>query len=222
MNAMLHPPNTSSSGTLPAVPAVLVALAALATLLAPMSAHALSCVPQPEYLELDAQIEQVWKDERFDCLVVQPEVRPEKYRGSVEVFVDFANACGEDVWVLLGDERAPGERVADGELLTLSAEVDQLYGESEGEGELPLSVLFGEGQVVEEVWADEYEGLALIQYSYSGVPNDHDGSCGDDRPFYGCAAYGGGGEGQGPAGLMWVVLGVGVVWVGRRVGVRRG
>ncbi|RDV39754.1 hypothetical protein DV096_04090 [Bradymonadaceae bacterium TMQ3] len=213
MNVTSHPPNTPSTPTLPGVPALFVALAAFATVLAPMSAHALSCEPQPEYLELNAQIDEVWKNEAFGCLVVEPEIRTEMYMGSVEMVVDLANACGEDVWVLAGDDYAPGERVADGALVTLSVEVAWLYGESEGEGELQLSVLFGEGQIVEEVWADAYEALALVQYSYSGVPNDHDGSCGGDTPFYGCAAYGGEGEGPTPWAWIWVV--VGLVWSGR-------
>ena len=130
MNVTSHPPHRPSTPTLSGVPVLLVALAAFATSLAPMSAHALSCVQPPEYVELEAQIDEVWKNEAFDCLIVEHEIRTEPWEGHVEMFADIGNACGEDVWVVWGDERAPGERVADGEFVTLSVEVERLYGES--------------------------------------------------------------------------------------------
>lgn len=198
MNVTSHPPHTPSTPALPGVPVLLVALAAFATLLAPMKAHALSCVQPPEYAELEAQIDEVWKNEAFDCLLVEHEIRTEPWEGHVEMFADIGNACGEDVWVVWGDERAPGQLVADGELVTVRERVAWPYGVSQGDGEFELRVLFDadlptDDLTQEAVYASDYTPLSRVWYSYAGTPNPETG-CGPEPSFYGCAVSHGGSD----------------------------
>src|SRR5690554_2294282 len=99
----------------------LLILSAFLTVVPLNSAHTLRCLPQPDYIEFEAQIDEVWLSDAFDCLVVQHEIQASEYGGSVWIVTDVANACGEEVWVS-SDSHALYEVVPDGELVTAAVE----------------------------------------------------------------------------------------------------
>lgn len=200
--------------------------AAFATVLPIRSAQALSCSEPAAYLELEGQVEEVWKNEAFECLIVQHEIRTEPHEGNVEVFADVGNACGEDVWVVWGDERAPGTYIADGELVTVGELVAWPYAASDGEGEFELRVIFDADLNAadlrgEQVYASDYSPLSRAEYSHTGTPNPETGCGGPEPYFYGCAAANtGSGTPGGPLSLVSVAL-AGMVVLRRVKGVRR-
>jgi len=180
------------------------------------------CLPPPAFTELYAQIDQVWNSGDFDCLVVQHEIFPNAEEGTVRIITDFANACGEDVWVnatgwrFYIDETFVEEvLVADGELVTLGLDMWEPR-IAERQDELEFGVLTdSERDEFEDVQHSDYAPLVRVDYSYSGTP--YEGNCRENEDS-GCAASSSAPTSPTNGPLSWVMLGLGLVWVGRRSG----
>lgn len=176
----------------------------------------MSCHRPPEYTEFEAQIDEVWTDEALDCLVVQAKASTDNYQGTIGVFIDVAKACGEDAWVLWPGSGIPVERVTDGELVPLGWRVDQAFGESAGDGDVELQVLFASEMPSDDAQLSDYSPRTRVAYSYSGTPYDSSEYECNDGFYLGCATTGSGSDA--PAGpLTLLVIGLVGVVLGRRV-----
>ena len=185
-------------------------------------ANALDCEEPPVYAEIQGQIDEVWTSEAFDCLVVQHEFAVHEGNSFVNVSTDLANACGEDLWVradadylYTAGDRMDEVRVEDGELVTVRASLEMRPRE-EGQGELIFEVLPDAERDAMEADPDAYVPLSRLQYSYSGTLYDMDDWPCSNATMFGCSSTASSPEAPAQAPLSWVMVGLGMVWLGRR------
>src|SRR5690554_4357242 len=178
------------------------------------------CAAPPRYDKLEAQIDEISADDSLECLVVEHEVVSDAETGFITIVTDFANACGEDVWIASESrwhDPAGGfrdrERVADGEMVTVRIDVEQHLEMTEGDGELEFGVLTDSEGGGASAPISGFAPLSRVAYSYEGMLRDNsDFECNDTDS--GCAATAPASPAKGP--LSWVMLGLGLVWIGRR------
>lgn len=186
-----------------------------------ISSAVADCPEPPAYTELEAQIDEVWTSDAFDCLVVEHELRFWKEDGYITIFTDIANACGEDVWITSESEWINSEvgsvrevRVPDGAFVAINVDVEQRQQAAEGHGELAFGVIPESERNEVETQPSDDSPLTRVEYSYYGTPYDlDDWNCSD---IVGCATSTSAPASPANSPLTWVMLGVGLVWVGRR------
>src|SRR5690554_1040399 len=184
------------------------------------------CTGPFAYDDLDAQIDEIRSDAAFDCLIVEHEISTDTLYGDVRLRTEIANACGEDVWIVTDpplnyyDEEA-GAFVADGQseaFLVYAARVRDVSG---GDGEVEYRALAESEKEGEAMEYADFRPLATVLYSFSGSPNDFEGAPGSGCTgpiggIYGCATSASGPGAPASLPLTLVMLGLGLVWIGRR------
>ena len=179
------------------------------------------------YGDLDVQLDEVHSEAAFDCMAVEYEMGEDEHYGFVRLALNIANACGEDIAIAMNIDKPYGEPylheeiVAEGETLRFGGPIRELEDEEQGEGIAEIRAIPAAERTGEEMGFEEYRAMASVHYSFSGTPTYADpyyneGDCGPGTTF-GCAVTSSGPQAPSSWPLVWVVLGLGVVGVRRRV-----
>lgn len=186
-----------------------------------------ACSGPYAYRDLEVQLDEVHSEAAFDCLAVEYEMGEDEHYGFVHLALNIANACGEDIAIAMTIDEPYGgaylreEIVAEGETLRFGGPVRALDDEEQGEGVAEIRATPAAERFDEEMGVEDYRPMASVHYSFSGTPTYRDpydeGGC-DPGPTFGCAMASSGPQAPLSWPLVWVVLGLGVVGVRRRVG----
>lgn len=199
-------PYTKSSAVLSALAAGFVALGGI-----PQAAAV--CIAPDRYDELNAYIDEIWSTESYACLDVEADIVTDAAMGAVWIVTDIINGCEDGVRVEFEraahvpmDPPSPdSEFISAGEAVTLEVLVESYQNAPEGDGELAFRVV------------SEDEPIVRVLYSYEGTPRDNsDFEC-NDTDSVGCGGCAASNATPAHAPLTWVMVGLGLVALGRRV-----
>ncbi|TXD39173.1 hypothetical protein FRC98_01870 [Lujinxingia vulgaris] len=193
--------------------ALLLVLAAGCVVLGGVPGANAVCIAPDRYDELNAYIDEIWSTESYACLDVEADVTTNAEMGAVWLVTDIVNGCEEGVMVEFErDEGIPmdspspdSEFISAGEAVTLEVQVESYQNAPEGDGELAFRV------------AGEDEPIVRVLYSFEGTPRDNsDFEC-NDTGSVGCGGCAASNATPAHAPLSWVMVGLGLVGLGRRV-----
>ena len=199
-------PYKISSALLPGLAAGFVALGGV-----PQAAAV--CVAPDRYDELNAYIDEIGSTESYACLDVEADTVTDAATGAVWIVTDIINGCEEGVMVEFErvahvpmDPPSPdSEFISAGEAVTLEVQVESYQDAPEGDGELAFRV------------AGEDAPIVRVLYSFEGTPRDNsDFEC-NDTGSVGCGGCAASNATPANAPLTWVMVGLGLMGLGRRV-----
>ncbi|TXD36775.1 hypothetical protein FRC96_08610 [Lujinxingia vulgaris] len=153
------------------------------------------------YQSLNAHIDEIWTSEAFDCVIAEPEIVAYPDSGVIQLSLDVTNVCGEELLVVAERDGSNGERVGDGQLVRVRADLLELMEESEGEGEVNFYAITETERLSNAPEPAPHRALARIRYSYKGTLREHDDWCGEHSGLYGCATS----KSHGPEGPLTFV-----------------
>ncbi|RVU48200.1 hypothetical protein EA187_01820 [Lujinxingia sediminis] len=169
--------------------------------------QATALCPAPErYDELNAYIDEIWSTERYACLDVEADPVTDAATGRIWIVTDIINGCEEGILVEFEDPPYQNnEFISSGEAVTLEVQVESYQNAPQGEGELEFRV------------DGEDEPIVRVLYSFEGTPRDNrDVEC-NDEVSVGCGGCAASSSTPAHAPLTWVMVGLGLVGLGRRV-----